>query len=308
MRAAVIEENGGTPVVREFDEPAAGDGRAVATVLAASLNPADILTARGLFGPPPQVPYVAGLEGVGTLEDGRRVYFGRVANPFGSLAERALIDPAATLAVPDGLDPADAVALGIAGLAGWLPVAHHAQLKGGERVLVLGATGAAGRIAVQAARRLGAGVVVAAGRERDELAWLLEHGADAVAVLAEDAGAALAVDKGDGYDVVIDYVFGDAFLAALGHSARGARLIVVGSGAGPVHELTFGALQGRTVIGHGNQLLPLATRQVQYDALAAEVLAGRIVVELERLPLDRAPEAWERQAAGTPRRKLVIVP
>jgi NADPH2:quinone reductase len=306
MRAAVIEELGATPVVREFDEPVAGEGQAVVPVLAGGLNPADLAMASGAFGPLP-TPVVAGLEGIATL-DGRRVYFPGAIRPFGSFAERTLIDPAVTFPVPDGLDAGVAVGLGIAGLAAWLPLAHHVRLTGGERVLVLGATGVAGRIAVQGAKLLGAGHVVAAGRRVEALTPLLAVGADAIAVLGDDAGSALGAQAGEGFDVVVDFVFGAPFLAALGHSRRGARLVVVGAGAGPVRELGFGPLQGKTVIGHSNGSVPLEVRRRAYETMTEHVLAGRIAFEVERFPLERIAEAWRLQAQGSPHRKLVIVP
>jgi NADPH2:quinone reductase len=306
MRAAVIEELGATPVVREFDEPVAGQGQAVVDVLAAGLNPADLAIASGAFGRL-RTPAVAGLEGIASL-DGRRIYFPSAIAPFGSFAERTLIDPAATFPVPDGLDDGFAVGLGIAGLAAWLPLAHHARVSGGERVLILGATGVAGRIAVQGAKLLGAAHVVAAGRHAEALTPLLGRGADAIAVLGDDPGAALGVQAGEGFDVVVDFVFGEPFLAALGHSRRGARLVVVGSGAGPVRELGFGALQGKTVIGHSNGNVPFEVRTRAYTAMAEHVLGGRLGFEVERYPLERIAEAWRLQAQGSPHRKLVIVP
>jgi NADPH:quinone reductase-like Zn-dependent oxidoreductase len=194
MRAAVLHEYG-VPRADEFEEPSAGGaGQAVVEVLVAGLNPVDVAICAGRFyaGKPP-LPSVAGREGVGTLA-GERVYFGAPIAPFGSMAERALIDPSSTYPVPDGVPDGVAVALGISGLAAWLALTWRAQLRPGEHVLVLAASGVLGQIAVQAAKLLGAARVVAAARSPEGLARCLELGADASVRLDEpgDLSAALA--------------------------------------------------------------------------------------------------------------------
>src|ERR1700730_11347245 len=161
MRAAVLHEYG-VPRAEEFDEPVAGPDQAVLEVLAAGVNPVDISFRAGRFyAGRPSLPCVAGREGVGRL-GGRRVYFDGPVAPFGSMAERALIDPREVYPVPDGVDDGVAVALGISGLTAWLALSWRAPLARGEHVLGLGASGVVGQIAVQAAKLLGAARVVAA--------------------------------------------------------------------------------------------------------------------------------------------------
>jgi NADPH:quinone reductase-like Zn-dependent oxidoreductase len=136
------------------------------------------------------------------------VYFDSPPTPFGSWAERVPVNPEKTYPVPDGVDDDIAVALGIAGLAAWLPLTRHADVSAGQSVLILGATGVVGTIAVQAASILGAGLVVGAGRNREAPDEIVQLGGD-------DDAAALKSAAGEGFDVVVDLVYGDPFLAAL---------------------------------------------------------------------------------------------
>ncbi|OBG85888.1 alcohol dehydrogenase [Mycobacterium sp. E136] len=302
MRAAVLEAPGETPTVKDFDEP---DGTDVVDVRLAGCNPVDLALASGQMGEP-VTPSVVGKEGIGTTSDGKRVYFDSPPAPFGSWAQRCRVDPALTFPVPDGVDDDLAVALGIAGLAAWLPLTRHADVSGGKTVLVLGATGVVGHIAVQAAKLLGAGRVVGAGRNPDALDKARGLGADAVVRLGEgDDAAALEKEAGDGYDVVLDMIYGDPFLAALDATAVGATLITVGQGAGPTAAAPFAKLMGRTHIGHMNNLMGADVMRSGYEELLEHAADGRIAVDTERYPLDEAPRAWQAQADG-PHTKIGI--
>jgi NADPH2:quinone reductase len=179
MEAAVIYEYG-APHLGEFDEPIAGEGTVVVDVAAAAISRFDILFASGRhYLRPVRLPAVAGQEGVGRLGDGRRVYFQAPIPPYGAMAQRTLVAEHGLIEVPDGVDDAVAAALGNSGLAAWLPLAWRARVAPGETVLVLGATNIVGRIAVQAAKILVAGRIVAAGRDEAALQRRRELGADA---------------------------------------------------------------------------------------------------------------------------------
>jgi NADPH:quinone reductase-like Zn-dependent oxidoreductase len=307
MRAAILHSAGAEPEVGAFDDPTPGDDQAVVEVAVAGVNPIDIRLASGQLGQP-RTPAVVGLEGVGALADGARVYFGSCVSPFGSWAERTLINPARAFSVPDGLDDALAVAIGIAGIAAWAPLEHHAKLEPGESVLVLGATGSVGRIAVQAAKLLGAERVVAAARDAEALREVEALGADVCVVLGgDDDRQALKDASAGGFDVIIDPLYGAPFEAALPAAALGARIVTIGESAGPTASVPFRALQGRTHIGHGSGLLPAAVARDSYAKLAEHASAGRIAIEIERFPLERAADAWDAQTRS-PRRKLVVVP
>jgi NADPH:quinone reductase-like Zn-dependent oxidoreductase len=309
MRAAVLHEYG-VPTPGEFEDPEAGRGQAMVDVLAAGVNPVDVSISAGRFyaGKPP-LPSVAGREGVGML-NGERVYFDAPISPFGSMAERALIDPGSTYPVPDGVDEGVAVALGISGLAAWLPLTWRAELQPGEHVLVLGASGVLGQIAVQAAKLLGAGRVVAAARSREGLERCLELGADATVRLDEpDLPAALQRAADGRIDVVLDPLFGAPFAAAVNAASFGARIVQIGQGAGAEATIASAAIRGKllTILGHSNGAAPPAIKREAYARMADAVARGELTVEVERLPLEQVQEAWRRLQEGA-HRKLVLVP
>jgi NADPH:quinone reductase-like Zn-dependent oxidoreductase len=310
MRAAVLHEYG-VPQAGEFDEPVAGEGQALVQVLAAGVNPVDVAIAAGRFyaGKPP-LPSVAGREGVGLL-DGERVYFDGPLQPFGSMAERALIDPNSTHPVPAGVADGVAVALGISGLAAWLGLTWRAQLERGEHVLVLAASGVLGQIAVQAAKLLGAGRVVAAARSREGLERCMELGADATVRLGdgEDLAGAMSAAAGGRIDVVIDPLWGEPLVAALNAASFGARIVQIGAGAGADALIPSAAIRGKMLVlmGHTNFAAPAEVKGEAYRRMAEAAAAGDLRVAVEELALEQVAEAWERLAAGS-HAKLVLRP
>jgi NADPH2:quinone reductase len=313
VHAAVLHEYG-TPRYEEHEEPVAGDGQVVVEVAVAGLNPVDLRVASGTYlsGPPP-LPSVCGIEGVGTVAGtGRRVYFDAAIAPWGSMAERALVPADRVVELPVGLDDGLAVALGISGLAAWAPLEWRARLQPGETVLVLGATGVVGQIAVQAAKLLGAGRVVAAGRDPDGLRRAASLGADATVDLsgaAEDLADAFRAAAGGDVHVVIDPLWGVPAVAAIDALGVGGRLVQIGQSAGAEATVASAPVRGKAidVRGHLNFLVPPAVRRAAYARMAEHAAAGRIAVELERIPLRDVERAWARQQ-GAPHRKLVLVP
>lgn len=303
MRAAILQKPGEPPVVDKFDEPE----RDIVTVTLAGCNPVDLALASGEMGEP-MIPSVVGKEGVGTTEDGQRVYFDSPPKPFGSWAQRCQVNPERTFPVPDKVSDELAVTIGIAGLAAWLPLTRHTQVHADTSVLVLGATGVVGTIAVQAAALLGAGRVVAAGRHRDALNRLSDLGADALVTLgAGDDSEALGAEAGDGYDIVIDTVYGPPFLAALENTSPTATLVTVGHGAGASADIPFQALMGRTHVGHFNDTLPVQELKAAYAELAGHAGEGRLKVEIGHYCLEEAPEAFAAQEKS-PHVKIVVKP
>ena len=239
MKAAVIDSPERGPRFADFAEPVVADGETLVEVTAAGLHPIVQMLASGEhYGSQGTLPMIPGIDGTGRSPDGTRVYFGGVRPPYGPMAERAAAS--FVLPLPDGLDEVTAAAIINPGNGAWLALTRRAALQPGETVLVLGATGVSGRIAVALAARMGAGRVIAAGRNR---AILDQLGATAtVALGGPDDAAALAEAAGqDGIHVIIDYLWGhptEAAIAAItrrgmAHAAPRVRLVEVGQMAGP---------------------------------------------------------------------------
>jgi NADPH:quinone reductase-like Zn-dependent oxidoreductase len=311
VRAARIHALGEPPRLDEADEPASTDERPALRVRAAALNPLDLAVAAGIFyGGHPPLPYIPGSEAVVEKPDGTRAWFfgdGAGVARDGTLAERAAVKGGSLIAIPDDADFALAAALGIAGVAGWGAV-QRANVGAGDRVLILGATGTAGKVALQGARLLGAQRVVAAGRHRERLEETRELGADETVQL--DAGDVVARFKeasgGIGPTVVIDMLWGAPVVAAVEAAAPRARIVNVGQSAGPEAPLTSAAVRGKEldILGFSNfGRTPQELRDL-YLGLLAHAQAGRIRVPLETFSLDEVDEAWRRQAAGA---KSVVV-
>jgi NADPH:quinone reductase-like Zn-dependent oxidoreductase len=300
MRAVLIEELGSPPRVTEVDD----DGSV--EILAVALNPLDIAVGSGRFpGGHPPLPYIPGCEAVGRV-DGERMYlfgegFGVRRNGF--LAEGVDFPRAAAIPVPDDLDDALGVACGIAGIAGWLPVARRAPVEAGDRVLVLGATGTVGSVALQAARLLGAERVVAAGRNPAKLERCLELGADATVVIdGDDLVDRIRDACGDGGPtLVVDPLWGEPARAAVDAAVPHARIVQLGQSAGPEATLTSGSirLKALSILGHGSLLLTPDELRQAYREIAEHVAGGRIRMDVESFPVERIGDAWAAKQQGT---------
>jgi NADPH:quinone reductase-like Zn-dependent oxidoreductase len=321
MQAAVLEQLGSAPRFDHFREPALVEGEALVHVSAAAIKPVDRAIAAGAhFGSPRELPVVPGLDGVGLLEDGSRVYFSSFRPPFGAMAERA----AATwhVPVPEGLDDTLAAAIVNPAISAWVPLVWRGGLQQGETVLVMGATGSSGRVAVAAARLLGAGRIVAAGRRQDVLSSL---GADATVDLTlaeDDLKDAFRQAAGErGYKLIIDYVWGpatEALLAAMSiHGPvswgsagdAGARLVSVGEMGGTSIVLPAAALRNARlqILGSGAGNFPPPDR---LRAIVSEILAhaetGALAVPVKTFPLSEVAQAWSASSSAAER--VVLLP
>lgn len=298
MRAAVISGNGAAPVLQDFPEPTAQDGSVLIEVDTAGLGGWDVL---GAYRLGVQYPCVIRGEGVGRAEDGRRVYFGeRALAPWGAWAEKTIVPAAEVWDVPDDVDDRTAITMGIAGTGILVPL-EAAKIQPGESVLILGATGVLGQIGLQLAKSLGAGRVVAAARSQAGLDRLMERGlADAVVAMGgeNDTEALKAASGGDGFDVVLDLVFGKPFLSAVKATKWGARLITIGTGAGRVVELNIGDLLFRTLTCIGTGQRPAADREQIWRRLLAMQKDQSIEVDYVDYDFADSADAWAAQVSG----------
>jgi NADPH:quinone reductase-like Zn-dependent oxidoreductase len=322
MTAAVIANSGGEPTVSRASTPLRLSGEALIEVAAAAMNPVDLSIARGgyLPGVEPEFPLVPGQEGVGrvlegeTLEAGARVWFftGRLFGP-GSFAEQVSVNEAHTIPIPDALSDADAASLGVAAMTGWLSVQWRGLLEPGETVLVLGATGTVGAVAVQTALKLGAKRVVAAGRDEGALRHLGMREVVTVDLAIERSREELAKAFEEatdgGADLVIDPLWGDVGGAAVDAAPIGGRLVQLGQSAGAACELASIAVRSRmvSILGFTIWAVPHDVKMAAYRALATATLDGEFEVGHESVPLADIGDAWRRQAFS-PHTKLILIP
>lgn len=321
MKAAVLHSLGATPRFEDFPDPRPADGEVIVEVKAASLKNVDRMMASGShYDRYRELPVVCGIDGVGVLDDGRRVFCGGCRPPYGMMAERTVVSRAWCLPVPDGVDDLSAAALPNPALSSWLPLIWRARLNPGETVLILGATGVAGKLAIQISRHLGAGRVVGAGRNEQVLKTLPDLGADATLSLgkpdSEVTQAFVEEFRRSRFDVVLDYLWGrptEILLDALtGHDlkAEGSpiRLIEIGEMAGPTISLSAAALRssGLEIHGSGGGGIPYEAIFETFPKIWALAASGGLLIDTEEVPLADVEAAWRRP--GSDGRRVVIVP
>ncbi len=321
MKAAVLHTLGQAPRCEDFADPQAIEGESLVRVKAASLKNVDKMMASGShYDRLPDLPCVCGVDGVGLLDDGTRVYCGGARPPYGMMAERTVVSRAWCVPVPEQLDDVTAAALPNPALSAWLALVWRAQLQPGEMVLILGATGVAGQLAVQIAKHLGAERVVAAGRNRRVLTRLRDLGADATIALDlsdQELTAAFSREAGPKrFDVVLDYVWGhptEVLLEALTRhdvkiAAARTRLVEIGEMAGPTIALSAAALRssGLELYGSGGGSVPPQAIFEAFPKIWALATGDKLRIKTESVPLADVERAWQRRDLDG--RRLVIVP
>ncbi len=311
MNAAVVESPGQAPKYQSFPDPVVEDGEVLVHVRAAGLHPivkglasgSHYASAKG--NPEPSVP---GIDGVGVLDDGSRVYFVFIRRPWGTMAELAAAPRKMCIPVPEKLGDVVAAAVANPGMSAWLSLKERAALAPGETVLIMGATGVAGQLAIQSARLLGARRVIAAGRNVDALA---AANVDAIIALGQPEDAirdALAAEAASGIDVVIDYLWGRPTELLLEALARGfktqatqrTRLVEVGASAGRTITLPAEVLRSidLTILGSGFGAVALEGVLATIPSLFEFAAAGKLQIAVEPVALVEVEPAWSRVEKG----------
>ena len=318
MKAAIVTAAGKTPIYANFEKPVAKDGEELISVRAAALSNLTKSRASGThYSAAGVFPAVAGTDGVGLTQAGRRVYFAMPEAPYGALAEFCPIHARRCVDIPESLDDITAAAIANPGMSAWASLVERAHLVAGETVLVNGATGTAGRVAVQLAKYLGAGKVIATGRNVKELEEIKQFGADTVIAFALDAehpsGArayeeALKDTFSAGIDVVIDYLWGESaktVIAALAKKVEDqpVRFVHVGSAGGAMHiELPGAALRSAAITLMGSGVGSVSRKDlVQSISRVFETVGpAGLKIATQVVPLANVEDVWEK-ASGKPR-------
>lgn len=313
MKAAVVNAFGIPPSFQDFREPEAGEAQTVVTVEAAAISPIVKLLASGRhYTSGAAAGFVPGVDGIGTDSDGERVYFLFPTAPFGSLAEKALVTRSLTVPVPDALASDHAAAIATAALASWVALSRRARLQRGETVLVVGATGSSGSMAIQTARHFGARKVIAVGRNRQRLDRLE---ADVKIVLDDDADLHLRDQFDQGVDVVLDFVWGEPAARVLRAATRDRgsrtgeprlRYVQLGTIAGDEVAIRGDMLRstGLELIGSGIGSVAVADLVAGAGELLAAAPAAGFHTDFASLPLSRVDEAWN----GDADRRYILMP
>ncbi|RKP46166.1 quinone oxidoreductase family protein [Pararobbsia silviterrae] len=306
MKAAVVTAAHTPPLYADFAVPQAQPGLRSIAVSAAALSRVTRARASGThYSSSSRYPFVAGVDGTGCLDDGRRVYFAFPPAPFGAMAEHCVVEDAHCIALPDGLDDVTAAALAIPGMSSYAALIERARFVAGETVLVNGATGSSGRLAVQIAKHLGARKVIATGRNEAVLESLRSEGADATISLTQpeaDLERALASHFREGIDVVLDYLWGPSARASLIAAAKALpdgyplRFVQIGSIGGEDLPLPGAVLRSTaiTLLGSGIGSVPMPRLMHALKSVFEIALPARLHIETEAIPLSSVAECWER--------------
>jgi NADPH:quinone reductase-like Zn-dependent oxidoreductase len=318
MRAALVEDFHFPPRYRETSPPVANDGEIVLQVHAAALSNLVRSQANGThYSSVTKLPFTPGNDGVGVDADGARVYFFSPRPPFGSMAEFSVVSRSMTIPLAPDIDDAVGAALGNPGLATWGALLGRANLQPGEGVLINGATGIAGKQAIQVAKYLGASRIIATGRDEQVLAQLGDLGADETISLRQPEENLLRSFRSAlaGVQVVLDYLWGPSaeliMKAAAGHgSPQGEpriRFVQIGSISGNTITLPAQLLRSSGVELIGSGLGSLSVQQIlqSLTRMFAAISKVHFAIDVNPVPLAKVEEAWTWKDDG---RRIVFIP
>uniref|UniRef100_A0A7U4DKX0 Alcohol dehydrogenase zinc-binding domain protein n=1 Tax=Geobacillus sp. (strain Y4.1MC1) TaxID=581103 RepID=A0A7U4DKX0_GEOS0 len=344
MKAAVLHKFGEVPRYEEFPDPVPGPDEVLIKVKAVALENVDKVMAEGkhfatrqFFS---QLPAIVGFDGIGELPDGKIVGFGGIKPPYGAMAEKAVVPKTSTVPVPEGIDAVTAAALPASALTSLFPLKWGAKLQQGETVLINGATGVSGKLAVQIAKLLGAGRVVGTGRNPESLKRVLELGADAVIDLKqsdEELADSFKKEAGEGYDVILDFLWGRPTeillktfvphelvpasrrvrLVQIGEKVRvcddfawlraTVRLVQIGEKAGSTISLSADTLRtsGLEIYGAAAGWAPEAINEAT-NQVWEWIKEGKLSMDIETVPLKEIESVWKRTDFHG--KRIVIIP
>jgi NADPH:quinone reductase-like Zn-dependent oxidoreductase len=320
MNAALVLAFDAPPRYMPFTDPTVAEGEVIVNVTAAGLHPIVKSLAAGThYGSTGELPFIPGVDGVGRLADGTRVYFGISRPPFGAFAERVPAKRGMCLALPSGLGDTAVAAMMNPGMSSWAALKVRAGIVGGENVLILGATGVAGQLAVQITKRSGARRVIAAGRNLEALERLKELGADTIISLDQAHESLVAAFRREwteqGIEIVLDYLWGqpaEAVLEALTqkglqHAASRVQFIQVGSTAGTTISLPAAALRssGLELLGSGFGSVSIEQIMQSIGEFLKEAAREPFQINVRSAPLRDVETLWHSAEPGT---RLVFQP
>jgi NADPH2:quinone reductase len=313
MKAAVVQSFAAPPRYTDFDDPVPSADETLVTVTAAGLHPIVKSLASGShYGSTGNLPFIPGVDGVGRLDDGSRVYFGSSRSPYGTFAEQCVTARNRSLPIPAAIDDVTAAAMMNPGMSAWAALAERVKFTAGESVLILGATGSAGQMAVQIAKRMGARRIVAAGRDPHALEETKALGADATISLGLDHDALVSAFReeiaGNRIDVILDYLWGapaEAVLAAiakkgLDHASARIRYIQIGNSAGPTISLAASILRssGLELLGSGFGSVSMERLFASLAAFLREAANAPFAIKTKSVPLSDVESLWNAKDQG----------
>jgi NADPH:quinone reductase-like Zn-dependent oxidoreductase len=312
MKAAVITKPGSTPVFADFDEPVPQADEELIVVTASALSHVTKSRASGShYNSPGNLPAVVGIDGVGRTQDGRRVYFVMSEEPFGGMAEKVAVGMRQCISLPADVDDITAAAIAIPGMSSWAALKERAHLIAGENVLINGATGTSGRLAVQIAKYMGAKRVVATGRNVQALEQLKVIGADATIPLTQTPKeletAFMEQFAGEGVDVVLDYLWGPSAetliiaAAKAGKDAVPIRFVQIGALSGGNITLPSAALRSSALVlmGSGIGSIPRKGLVGAISGVLQAVVPGKLKIQTEVVPLANVEDAWNKNTGNS---------
>ena len=312
MKAAVIKKAGKAPVFADFEDPVPKVDEELIVVSASALSYVTKSRASGAHHTAPSsLPAVAGIDGVGRTRDGRRVYFVLPEEPFGGLAEKVAVSMDRCIALPAEVDDVTAAAIAIPGMSSWAAFKERAHLVAGENVLINGATGTSGRLAVQIAKYLGARRVIATGRNVSALEHVKALGADATISLNQSPEELETAFKeqvgGEGVDVVLDYLWGPSAeiliraAARAGKDAVPIRFVQIGAVSGGNIVLPSAALRSSALVLMGSGIGSISPRGLvgAIGGVLQAVTPGQLKIETKVVPLAEVEVTWNRESGNS---------